>query len=273
MNSQQHRLIGIAAMKASIGSARIGVAAVAVSLMVLTWSAVAAAQAPPEADPPEETTPTPEAAPPETPPKEATDAPPKRQVGVTAPAYDIKLRELEEQVVGLKEKVFKSKTRLMLLKEQILHNVIAESRAIIVHNNDMGPAFTLDQVLYYLDNDKIYYQDNRDGVLDEKTEFEIFNGNVLPGNHVVNVELVYRGNGTLFSYIDGYTFKIRSTYTFYATKGRITRLKVVGYERGGITTDLEQKPYVRYEVQQYRYSRENLEKAKDGGLEGSESEE
>ena len=159
-----------------------------------------------------------------------------------------------------------------VLKEQILHNVIAESRAIIIHNNDMGPAFTLDQVLYYLDNDKIYYQDNRDGVLDDKTEFEIFNGNVLPGNHLVSVELVYRGNGTLFSYIDGYTFKIRSSYTFYAAKGRITRLKVVGYERGGITTDLEQKPYVRYEVQQFRYSRENLDKAKDGALEGGESE-
>lgn len=236
----------------------------------------ASAQTPPETAPPE--TAPPETAPPaatpppaETKPPAAT--PPKRQVGVTAPAYDIKLRELEEQVVGLKEKVFKSKTRLMLLKEQILHNVIAESRAIIVHNNDMGPAFTLDQVLYYLDNDKIYYQDNRDGVLDDKTEFEIFNGNVLPGNHMISVELVYRGNGTLFSYIDGYTFKIRSTYTFYATKGRITQLKVVGYERGGITTDLEQKPYVRYEVQQYRYSRENLDKAKDGGLEGGESEE
>ncbi len=183
-----------------------------------------------------------------------------------APAYDIKLRELEENVVGLKEKIFKSKTRLMLLREQILHNVIAEARATIVHRNEMGSAFTLEQVLYYLDNDKIYYQDNRDGVLDKNTEFEIFNGNVLPGNHMISVEMVYRGNGTLFSYIDGYLFKIRSNYTFYASKGRITQIKVVGYEKGGITTDLEQKPYVRYEVQQHRYSRENLEKAKEGTL-------
>jgi len=178
-------------------------------------------------------------------------------------AYNMKLRELEEKVVGLKEKIFKSKTRLLLLKEQILHNVIAEARAVIIHNNDMGPSFTLEQVLYYLDNDKIYYQDNKDGVLDEKTEFEIFNGNVLPGNHMVSVELVYRGNGTLFSYIDGYMFKIRSNYTFYASKGRITQIKVVGYERGGITTDLEQKPYVRYDVQQFRYTNRQMD-AKPG---------
>ena len=231
--------------------------AVAALLLLSLASTVSAQTPPPAADPPKAEAKTP-----------PVKSPPKRTPGVTAPAYDIKLREVEERVVDLKEKIFKSKTRLMLLKEQILHNVIAEARAVIIHNNDMGAAFTLDQVLYYLDNEKIYYQDNRDGVLDEKTEFEIFNGNVLPGNHMLSVELIYRGNGALFSYIDGYTFKIRSNYTFYATKGRITRIKVVGYERGGVTADLDEKPYVRYDVQQFRYSRENLDKAKDGELEG-----
>ena len=183
---------------------------------------------------------------------------------LSAPAYNMKLRELEEKVVGLKEKIFKSKTRLLLLKEQILHNVIAEARSVIIHNNDMGSSFTLEQVLYRLDNDKIYFQDNKDGVLDQKTEFEIFNGNVLPGNHTISVELAYRGNGSIFSYIDGYFFKISSSYTFFATKGRITRIKVVGYEKGGITTDLEQKPYVRYDVQQFRYTNRGMESGQGG---------
>jgi hypothetical protein len=195
-----------------------------------------------------------------------TTATPKKTT-ISAPAYNMKLRELEEKVVGLKEKIFKSKTRLLLLKEQILHNVIAEARAVIIHNNDMGSAFTLVQVLYRLDADKIYFQDNKDGILDEKTEFEIFNGNMLPGNHTISVELVYRGDGTIFSYIDGYTFKISSSYTFFATKGRITRIKVVGYEKGGITTDLEQKPYVRYDVQQFRYTNRGMEAGQ--GVDGS----
>ncbi|HIA04135.1 MAG TPA: dihydrolipoamide acetyltransferase [Myxococcales bacterium] len=194
---------------------------------------------------------------------ESTESRPTKKV-LSAPAYNIKLRELEEKVVGLKEKIFKSKTRLLLLKEQILHNVIAEARAVIIHNNDMGSSFTLEQVLYRLDNDKIYFQDNKDGVLDQKTEFEIFNGNVLPGNHTISVELAYRGNGSIFSYIDGYFFKISSSYTFFATKGRITRIKVVGYEKGGITTDLEQKPYVRYDVQQFRYTNRGMESGQGG---------
>ena len=191
--------------------------------------------------------------------------PPTTPVAPAKPVYDMKLRELEERVVGLKEKVFKSKTRLLLLREQILHNIIAEARAVLVHKNDMSSSFTLEQVLYSLDNDKIYFKDNKDGSLDKSREFEIFNGNVLPGNHALTVELVYRGNGSLFSYIDGYRFKIRSTYTFYAAKGRITRIKIIGYEKGGMTTDLEQKPYLRYDVRQFRYSRENLKKRDGGG--------
>ena len=198
----------------------------------------------------------------EVPPAEDTTSPaaeePKKPTtpagAPVTPGYDIKLHELEEKVIGIKERIFKTKTRLILLREQILHNVIAEARVVIVHNNDMSNAFTLEQVIYELDGEKIYYSDNQGGVLDEKREFEVFNGNRLPGNHRLNVELIYRGNGTLFSYIDGYVFKIRSSYTFFAAKGRISRIKVVGFEKGGITTDLEQKPYVRYEVQQLRYT-------------------
>ena len=185
-------------------------------------------------------------------------------LSTTAPqadaTYDARLRELEEKVVGLKEKVYKTKSRLILLREQILHNVIAEAKAVLVHRNEMGGDFTLEQVLYFLDGKKIYFQDNKNGVLDERRDFEIYNGNVLPGNHLISVEMVYRGTGGLFSYIDGYLFKIKSSYTFYATKGRITKVGIVGYEKGDITTDLQDKPYVKYEVQQFQYNKENLAK-------------
>ena len=181
-----------------------------------------------------------------------------------ADAYDSRLRELEERVGTLKEKIYRSKTRLVLLREQILHNVIAEAKAIVVHRNNMGSLFSLEQVLYYLDGNKIYFQDNKSGLLDEKREFEIFNGNVMPGNHIVSVEMVYRGSGGLFSYVDGYLFKIKSNNTFYASKGRITRVAVVGHERGGLTTSLEDKPYVSYEVQQFRYNKENLARLTEG---------
>ncbi|HAN31513.1 MAG TPA: dihydrolipoamide acetyltransferase [Myxococcales bacterium] len=164
--------------------------------------------------------------------------------------YEARLRQIEERVVGIKERIFQTKTRLLLLKEQILDNVIAESRAVLKHKNEMGSFFELKEVLYYLDGKKIYYQDNSNGLLQKRRDFEIYNGSIEPGNHSLTVQLSYRGNSQLFSYLQGYVFKLKSAYTFYAAKGRITEVTVIGFERGGIGTDLEDKPYIKYVVKQ-----------------------
>ncbi len=181
--------------------------------------------------------------------------------------YEARLRQIEERVVGIKERIFETKTRLLLLKEQILDNVIAESRAVLIHKNEMGSFFELQSVLYYLDGKKIYYQDNSNGLLNQRKEFEIYNGSVIPGNHALTVEMVYRGNSDLFSYLEGYVFKLKSSYTFYAARGRVTEVSVVGYERGGVATDLEDKPYIKYEVKQIqnRTAKPGAEGAEAGG--------
>lgn len=183
----------------------------------------------------------------------AATAPAAAEPGAAVPQagdaqYEAKLRQIEERVVSIKERIFNTKTRLLLLKEQILEQVIAESRAVLIHRNEMGNFFLLKDVTYYLDGKKIYYQDNSNGLLSQRKEFEIYNGSVIPGNHSLSVEMVYQGNSELFSYLKGYVFKLKSSYTFYATKGRITEVGVVGYERGGVGTDLEDKPYIKYEV-------------------------
>jgi hypothetical protein len=180
---------------------------------------------------------------------------PAEPAGVVVPRageaqYEERLRSIEEKVIGIKERIFQTKTRLLLLKEQILDNVVAESRAVLVHKNEMGSFFELQSVLYYLDGKRIYYQDNSNGLLEKRREFEIYNGTIVPGNHALTVELVYQGNSALFSYLKGYVFRLKSSYTFYAAKGRVTSVNIVGFERGGVDTDLEDKPYIKYEVKQ-----------------------
>jgi hypothetical protein len=44
----------------------------------------------------------------------------------------MKIRALEERVNELKEKIFRSKARLVLLQEAVLHGTISGSRAIII---------------------------------------------------------------------------------------------------------------------------------------------
>ena len=46
--------------------------------------------------------------------------------------------------------------------------------------------------------------------------------------------------------VKGYKFKVTSSYTFSAEEGKIITVKIVAFERGGITTKLEERPAVRY---------------------------
>ena len=60
-------------------------------------------------------------------------------------------------------------------------------------------------------------------------------------------KLEYRGHGYgIFSYLKGYRFKVSSSHTFTAAEGKATTLRVVGYEKGGPTAPLEERPAVRY---------------------------
>ena len=71
-----------------------------------------------------------------------------------------------------------------------------------------------------------------------------------PEPNQIAVRLVYRGKGFgVFSYLEGYKFTVSSSYTFSAEPGKVTTVKVVGYEKGGLTTDLKDRPAVRYDVE------------------------
>lgn len=184
--------------------------------------------------------------PPEVSPPSASDAAERQD----DPAYDATLRALNERITSIKERIFNMKTRFLRSgqENQGIESRITDSRARLVHSNDMGAFFTLTAVTYHLDHRKIYFSDNGDGRLAKLPEFEVYNGSVLPGNHLLTVELTYRGQGAVFSYLDGYTWTVKSSYTFFAAKGRQTEVRAIGFERGGLGTALEDRPALKYEV-------------------------
>ena len=164
--------------------------------------------------------------------------------------FDTKVRTLEEQVTDLKEKIFRSKARLLLLQETVLGgDLSAGARAVLLHKSEMGGSFVLESVAYVLDGAPIFTKSDLSGDL-ARGEFEIFNGRIIPGQHQIAVKLGYRGHGFgVFSYLEGYRFNIQSSYTFKAEPSKVTQVKIVGYEKGGITTDLKDRPSVRYDVE------------------------
>jgi len=163
---------------------------------------------------------------------------------------DLKVKTLEERVNDLKEKIFRTKARLMNLQEMVIGgDITAGAKAVLFHRNEMGSSFVLESAAYALDGAPIYTKVDQEGDLDKREEFEIFNGRIVPGNHQVSVKLVYRGHGYgVFSYLEGYKFKVQSSYTFNAEAGKVTNIKVVGFEKGGFTADLKDRPAVRYDV-------------------------
>jgi len=178
---------------------------------------------------------------------EATTPPP-----TSAPeqGYDVKVRDLEEKVNQLKMRIYQSKARLVRLQEAVLHGVVSGARARIVHRNEMSGLFRLQEAHYFLDGAPLKQMTDVDGNLAKAEELELFQGQIVPGNHQISVNLVYSGNGYgIFTYLRGYRFKIRSSYTFSAEEGKFTELKVVGFESGGITTDLKDRPTIRYDVE------------------------
>ena len=164
--------------------------------------------------------------------------------------YHVKLRDMEERVSQLKEKIFQSKARLIQLQEVILHGTISGARAVLIHKNEMGSSFRLAKIQYALDGAPIYNRsDSGDSELEVSEEFEFYTGSIAPGNHQLSVYLEYQGHGYgIFSYLKAYRFKIKSSYTFTAEEGKLITIRVVAYEKGGITTELQDRPAVRYDV-------------------------
>jgi hypothetical protein len=191
------------------------------------------------------------AAAPVVPAKAALPAPaPERSA--TDEEFTRRVRTMEEQVTDLKEQVFRTRARLLLLQESILGgtSVGQGAKAVIAHRNEMGGAFVLESAAYALDGAPIFTRvDLGDGSLGDQEEIEIFNGRILPGQHQIVVQLQFRGHGFgVFKYLEGYKFKVQSSHTFDAEPGRVTQLKVVAFEQGNFTTDLKDRPAIRYEM-------------------------
>jgi hypothetical protein len=163
--------------------------------------------------------------------------------------YAVQLATLEEKVNTLKNDAWQVKARVDLLKETVLHGTIGGSRALIAHDNQMGGAYKLTQLTYALDGVQIFSEtDDSDHIADEK-QITIFDGQIVPGQHLLSVLIIYTGNGYgPFSYMNGYTYTVNSSQAFTAAEGKQTKIDVAGYEQGNFTTPLDKRPAVNYTI-------------------------
>lgn len=163
------------------------------------------------------------------------------------PTYAVRLRDLEQRIDELKEQIRRSHTRLSLLSDTILSGGGAGSRANVRFQNELSSAFKVTRVLVVLDGAVQYNNMDQSGALAEQAEIPIVNGSVPPGDHTLQVLVNLQGNGYgVFSYLRGYRFEVRSSHSFTAVEGKTINLQTIVYEKGGVTTPLEDRPAIRY---------------------------
>jgi hypothetical protein len=161
--------------------------------------------------------------------------------------YAVRLRDLEQKIDELKEQIRRSHTRLSLLSDTILSGGGSGSRAVIRFKNDLSDAFRVTRALFVLDGAVQYNKTDQSGALSEQDEIPIFNGSIPPGDHTLQVLLNLQGNGYgVFSYLRGYRFEVRGSHSFSAVEGKTMAVDAIAYEKGSVTTPLEDRPAIRY---------------------------
>lgn len=157
-------------------------------------------------------------------------------------AYDLRIRDLETKVDDLKETVFRSKSRIVLLKETVLSGTVAGSRAIVNHVNELGSTYVLRRAMYSLDGARIFSEQGQKDGLGDRSKIEVFKGSVTPGTHRISVLMELQGSGyNVFSYMDGYKFSIQDSCEFTAQEGSSAMVQVRLYEKGGTFSRYEDR--------------------------------
>jgi len=177
-----------------------------------------------------------------------------QEVPVAAPAesspdFDKELLTVEQQVDALKERVFRSKATLQLLKEIVIEGSSSGARATIWHVNKLSPAFRMESVQYLLDGQSKFSKADPGGSLDQSREFKIHDGAVPPGNHNLSVDLKIRPTGGgVFTYAKDYEINVRSNFAFAAELGKACTVRAVVSDRGGAVESFEERAKVDFDV-------------------------
>jgi hypothetical protein len=167
--------------------------------------------------------------------------------GMNGATYSVRLRDLEQRVDELKDQIRRSHTRLALLSDTIVGGGAAGSRAEVEFTNEMSNAFELIRALFVIDGQVQYNRQDDSGALADQKNIPIYTGTMPPGDHTIQVALTFQGNGYgVFSYLRGYKFEVKSSHSFTAVEGKALTVTATAFEKGGVTTPLEQRPTIEW---------------------------
>jgi hypothetical protein len=161
------------------------------------------------------------------------------------------MAQFEDQLTDLRERIMKSKARLMQLREQLMLGSVSIISLAIIHEHEVGGTFKLESLSYTLDGFEIYSGVNSpENNLEDMESFPVYEGSLLPGDHLLVVDMIFRGRGYgIFSYLNQYLFKVKARYLFTVNEGDMITLKAISFDEGSFLTSLKDRLKVRFEMQ------------------------
>lgn len=153
------------------------------------------------------------------------------------------LQKVEDEVEKLKEDIFRSKARTLLLEEFLINTEVK-----VYFRNMARKDFRLKSALYILDNSEIYKKEFAPGEEPPRRKEEmVFTGITTPGRHEISSILVYEGRESAGFTQKDYEFQVTADYSFIANRGETTVVTLIATDRGRFSKDIDRSA-AQYQV-------------------------
>lgn len=146
-----------------------------------------------------------------------------------------KLDQLQDDLNILKEEIFRSKARTLLLQEFLVNTQVE-----VYFKNAAKKNYRLKSALYILDNSEIYKKEYTPGEEPKRNkEQKVFSGVTTPGRHEISVVLTYQGTKNAGYSDNDYEFQLTGDYSFIAERGETSVVTVTAVDTGRISKDTD----------------------------------
>jgi hypothetical protein len=117
----------------------------------------------------------------------------------------------------------------------------------VAYTDQLSTWLKLTQVRVFIDGKRVDDEHNDNGIDLTKARV-LYSGGIFPGTHQVRVESVYIGKGNgLFSYMEGYRFRVPQMTVVQIPEGKKLRVDAVAYDKGALE-QWENRPAMKLDV-------------------------
>lgn len=144
-------------------------------------------------------------------------------------AYEQWLRRFDSRFTSIEERIARASQTLDTLEFEVIGDVGAPANAAVSHGVEPGPYFSLEELRYSLDGVPIASR-IVPSTKDASDRVDVFAGRIVPGMHLLTVELIFRVRGFELAVGELRSARLRAkgTYRFEAKEGVTSTIEVTG---------------------------------------------